>query len=370
MHDPLPHPFAPPSGDSAGSQRRRLGLLYGVASAATFGVTAPLAKLLLGTTSPLALAGLLYGGGGLGLTLASLLRRSTDREARLRLADAPWLLGAIALGGIAGPVLMLVGFERTSGISGALLLNLEVPLTVLVATWFFREHLGRRGLVAVALIVAGAMVLARPTSDGKTDMLGALCVLGACLCWGIENNLMQRLSARDPWAVARTKMLAASAFNLLLASMTERGLPEPRSIGFALAAGAVGYGASNVLVLRAMRELGAARQAALFATAPFLGAVAAIPILGEWPGTLTGVAAALMAAGVALMAVERHHHRHQHEALAHDHAHSHDDPHHDHVHEPSFTGSHAHPHQHQALAHEHEHLPDAHHRHLHEDEPS
>lgn len=352
---------------AGGALRVSTGFFFSALAAATFGVTAPLSKLLLGSASPLALAGLLYAGGGLGLALASTVRRTAEREARLRGADLPWMLGAIGLGGVAGPVLMLVGFQRISGISGALLLNLEAPLTALVATIVFKEHLGRRGVVAMALIVAGAMALARPSADGTTDALGGLAVAGACLAWGLENNLTARLSARDPWAVARTKMLGAGVCNLALASATGSALPDPQPVAFALVVGAVGYGASNVLALRAMRQLGAARHAAMFATAPFLGAVAALPILGEWPGAWTVAAAAAMAAGILLLVRERHRHAHAHEALAHDHAHTHDDGHHDHVHDPPVAGPHAHPHQHEAATHEHPHLPDAHHRHGHDE---
>lgn len=341
------------------------GAAFGLAAAATFGLSAPLAKLLLDDASPLALAGLLYAGGGLGLGLAALARGAPARtEAQLRRADLPWLLGAIALGGIAGPVLMLFGFARISGVAGALLLNLEAPLTALVATLVFREHLGRRGALALALILLGALLLASP-AEGQTDPLGAVAVGAACLCWGLENNLITRLALRDPWAVARAKMLGAAACNLALARAVGAAFPSLQTLALALAVGAVSYGASNVLNLRALRIHGAARQAAFFATAPFLGALAAVPLLRERPAASGLLAATLMAAGVLLMVLERHSHRHAHAALEHDHAHSHDDPHHGHVHDPPVSGTHAHPHRHEATTHAHPHLPDEHHRHEH-----
>ncbi|MGC4117486.1 MAG: EamA family transporter [Myxococcales bacterium] len=356
-----PHaPEEPPS-----PFRATFGIAFALAAAVTFGVTAPVAKYLLATASPLALAGLLYAGGGVGLALASAARRSAEQEARLRAADVPFLLGAILLGGVIGPVLMLFGFQRISGISGALLLNLEAPVTATVATLLFKEHLGKRGLLALGLVVAGGVLLGRPSQTGQTNPWGALAVLGACSAWGIENNLMTRLAQRDPWSVARTKMLAAGVCSLFLLRVTGGEFPEPETVGIALIVGAWGYGASNVLALKAMRELGAARQATLFASAPFIGAVAAIFILHESPDLWSLSAGALMLAGIALLIAERHAHRHRHAPVEHDHAHTHEDQHHGHPHTPPVTGTHAHPHQHEPVEHEHPHTPDAHHRHEH-----
>ncbi|WP_437607991.1 hypothetical protein WMF20_45120 [Sorangium sp. So ce834] len=111
--------------------------------------------------------------------------------------------------------------------------------------------------------------------------------------------------------------------------------------------------------------LGAAREAAYFATAPFLGAVLAIPLLGERPGAADLAAAGLMAAGVALLRSERHAHAHTHAPLEHDHVHTHDE-HHRHAHDGAFDEPHAHPHRHEPLSHDHPHVPDLHHRHEHD----
>ena len=91
------------------------------------------------------------------------------------------------------------------------------------------------------------------------------------------------------------------------------------------------YGASLLLDMYALRLLGAAREAAYFATAPFIGALLALPVLGEAPGAVELAAGALMAAGVVLLARERHGHPHTHEAMEHEHLHVHDEHHqHDH----------------------------------------
>ncbi len=338
------------------------GTAAGLAAAVLFGLSAPLAKALLPSSGPFILAGLLYLGAGLGLGALGPFRRP-GAEARLRREDAATLAGMILAGGVVGPLLLLAGLARLSGSSASLLLNLEAPFTIALAVAAFGEHVSGRELAGSAAVLAGAVVLAAPAGHGSTSAVGALAVSGACLAWAVDNNLGQRLSLRDPVAVARAKSLVAGGFDVALALLLGERLPGPAALAGILATGLGGYGVSIVLHLLAMRHLGAARQAAYFATAPFVGAVAAVPILGEAPSAAVAAAGALMLVGVAVLVRARHGHVHTHEALEHDHAHEHD-AHHRHHHGPD-AGAHSHAHRHEPLTHDHPHRPDAHHRHGH-----
>nr|MBK7070020.1 EamA family transporter [Deltaproteobacteria bacterium] len=341
------------------------GAAMGLLAAALFGVSAPISKRLLGDVSPQVLAGLLYLGAGLALTLYRALRPATT-EAPLVKADLPKLAAVVAAGGVAGPVLMLFGLQRTSAVTSSLLLNLEAPFTIALAVLVFREHLGRYAAGAMALILAGAAILRLQPGAHRADTPGVLLLAGACAAWALDNNLTQRLSLRDPFALVRVKTLAAGSFNLALGLLIAGRMPSLRVTMAALALGSVSYGASVVLDAYALRLVGAAREAAYFATAPFLGALAAILLTSERPGWSDGLAMAVMAAGVALLLRERHGHGHAHEALDHAHAHVHDE-HHQHAHGPDDPAGepHAHTHHHAPLAHDHAHTPDAHHRHRH-----
>jgi drug/metabolite transporter (DMT)-like permease len=331
-------------------------------AAVLFGCGTPIAKLLLPGTGPLPLAALLYLGAGIGLSVLRLARRA-PREAPLRRGDLPLLAGIVIAGGVTAPVLLLLGLERLPAVDASLLLNLEAPFTVLLAVALFGEHLGARAGVATALIVCGGVVLSGASPDVGGSWLGSLLVAAACAAWAVDNNLTQRLSLRDPVAITLVKTLAAGAIDLTLALATGHALPAWPRVAAALALGTVSYGASIALAVRAMRLLGAARQAALFALAPFAGALASVPLLGE---RLEPAAAALMAAGVVLLLRERHEHEHVHEPLEHDHLHVHD-AHHDHAHAPGVPPGepHSHPHRHERLSHAHPHVSDAHHRHGH-----
>lgn len=335
-------------------------------AAALFGLSAPLAKLLLAEARPVTLAGLLYCGAGIAISLAMLFRRDTP-EASLKRADFAPLLGVVVAGGILAPILMLVGLDRVRGIVGSLLLNLEGPFTILLAVVVFREHLGRRTALAALLVLIGAAVLKTRPGEVAADATGVLCITAACLCWGLDNNLTQRLSLRDPFAVVRVKTLVAGVVNLGLGLAIGERLPAISLMLAAAALGAVSYGASVVLDSYALRLLGAAREAAYFATAPFLGTILATVVLQERLTAIDLVAMAAMCGGVVLLLRERHAHSHRHEPLAHEHSHTHGDEHHRHNHDAgSAPGEpHVHWHRHDAIEHDHPHTPDAHHRHDH-----
>ena len=343
-------------------------VLAALAAAVLFGTSTPLAKALLGAAPPVLLAGLLYAGSGLGLSLARLVRDRGFKAAHLSGAAWPWLLGAIGAGGVLGPVLLMYGLERASAADASLLLNLEAVLTALLAWVVFHENVDRRIMLGMALIVAGGVVLAwRADHAGTTSLIGASSVAGACACWAVDNNLTRKVSASDPVFIAATKGLVAGVTNVALALVLGARMPPPVLIAAAMGVGFVGYGVSLVLFVVALRGLGSARAGAYFSAAPFVGSAIAIAVFGEpasWPFWL---AAALMASGVWLHLTEVHEHEHLHEALTHAHSHRHD-AHHQHAHDFDWDGRepHMHEHAHEPLVHRHPHYPDVHHRHEHQ----
>jgi drug/metabolite transporter (DMT)-like permease len=344
----------------------RAAIAYALASAALFGASTPLAKLLVGEIAPLLLAGLLYLGSGIGLLVWFSLRGSTERATSLGKADLPWLAGAIAAGGVAGPALLMYGLTRSDGATASLLLNLEAVFTAVIAWMVFRENVDRRIFAGMAAIVAGGVVLSWGEMPRAGGLAGPLLIAAACLAWAIDNNLTRRVSGGDAVTIAGLKGLVAGAVNLTLATLHGASLPGPGLTAAAGALGLFGYGISLVLFVVALRHLGTARTGAYFSVAPFFGAALALLVLRESPSLAFWIAAALMAAGVWLHLTERHQHPHVHEPMEHTHVHSHDE-HHRHEHGFDWDGRepHTHAHAHRRLAHSHPHYPDLHHRHDH-----
>lgn len=342
---------------------RQPGVLAALGAAVLFGAGTPLAKLLLNSVSPWLLAGLLYLGSGVGLTLYRLLSRAP--AASLPRHEVLWLAGAIGAGGVVGPVLLMLGLTGMPASGASLLLNSEGVFTALLAWFAFKENFDRRIALGMVAIVAGAVVLSWPGEASFAGLWPALAIVGACFAWGIDNNLTRKVSLSDATWIASVKGLVAGSVNLALAFVVGATLPSLPNLAGALLVGFFAYGVSLALFVVGLRHLGTARTGAYFSVAPFLGTLLAVA-LGD-PITLPLlIAGLLMALGIWLHLTERHEHEHRHEELEHEHEHVHDE-HHQHLHdEPVAPGTkHRHPHQHETLTHTHPHFPDAHHRHKH-----
>lgn len=108
----------------------------------------------------------------------------------------------------------------------------------------------------------------------------ALAVVGACLAWGIDNNLTRKVSLADSTWIASIKGLVVGSVNLVLAFTRGSSLPSWPNTAVAMLVGFVAYGVSLRLFVVALRHLGSARTGAYFSIAPFFGAILAL-VLGE-----------------------------------------------------------------------------------------
>jgi drug/metabolite transporter (DMT)-like permease len=342
-------------------------VLAALGAAVLFGASTPFAKQLVGDLPAMLLAGLLYLGSGIGLTVVRFIRDRSWNSPQLPTHEWPWLAGAIVFGGVLGPVLLMFGLTRIGAATASLLLNLEAVLTAVLAWVAFGENTDRRIVIGMLLIVAGGVVLSWPSSAiEESDWRGLLAIAGACLCWAIDNNLTRKVSASDALFIASAKGLSAGGVNTLLALLWWTSPPTWQVTISAMLIGFFGYGVSLVLFILALRGLGTARTGAYFSTAPFIGAAIATLLFHEPTTLLYWLATALMGTGVWLHLTERHEHEHTHETLFHSHRHMHDE-HHQHEHEFDWDGlgPHTHPHRHLAITHMHLHFPDIHHRHCH-----
>ncbi|KVV36550.1 hypothetical protein WK81_26500 [Burkholderia ubonensis] len=346
-------------------------IVVALTAAALFGAATPLAKALLGAMSPFMVAGLFYLGSGIGLGAGIVIRRlrrpavHADTGHALKKSELPWLAGAIAAGGIAGPALLMLGLASTPAATSALLLNLEGVLTAVIAWVVFRENVDLQVFLGMVAIVAGGVLLSwKPGAAGVPT--GALLIVGACLCWAIDNNLTRKVSANDAMVIACMKGLVAGPVNIAVAVAAGASRPAATTTAAAMLTGLAGYGVSLVLFVIALRDLGTARTGAYFSVAPLFGVALSLLIWPELPSVAFWIAAALMALGIWLHVRERHDHEHTHERLEHAHRHRHD-AHHQHTHDFPYEGDepHAHPHVHLPITHSHAHFPDIHHRHRH-----
>ena len=288
---------------------RRRGIASACAAALLFGVTTPLAKGLLTYASPVLLAALLYLGAGLGVLLyrsvAGITGGAPSRGERRLVA------GAVIAGGVLAPALQLVGLAHMPAASAALLLNAESAFTVLIAHWYFREHIGRGLALGMLCVLTASVLLSLPDEVHIAVGWAPLAVLLACLAWAVDNNLSREAGSVDATWFAVAKGAGAGGANLLLCGLSGVQWPGFGVAAQALLLGALGYGASLVLFIHALRNLGAARTSSYFTLAPFVGAGVALILGGDAPRWLLP-AAVLMGAGVLMHLLEQHEHPHQH----------------------------------------------------------
>src|SRR6266852_1909236 len=237
----------------------KTAIIYALASAALFGVSTPAAKALLGSIHPAVLAGLLYCGAGIGVAI---LRRfalpglgpANAPQVALSRRDIRWLALAIVTGGVAGPLLMMLGLARTDAATASLLLTLEGAATALIAWFVFHENFDRRIALGMLCLVAGAVLLSWSGLPSFEAIKGPLAILGACMAWGLDNNLTRKVSLADPLQIVEFKGLVAGPVNLALGVWAGGSFPAASAMLLAAIVGFLGYGVSLALFVVSLRD--------------------------------------------------------------------------------------------------------------------
>lgn len=340
-------------------------VISGLTAAFLFGGATPASKALLGQFHTQTLAGLLYLGAALGVLPLIIKERTFHLPWSAGKKTFLLIAGATFLGGILGPLLLLLGLKTASSGSVSLWLNLEFVATVFLGHFIFREQLNFNGWLAAVGTLIAAILLAGDESGGGI-ISGVLVSIG-CVCWGFDNHFTALIDGISPAQTTLWKGLIAGIFNLGIGVAIAGGISSPPNfIIMAILVGVASYGLSITLYVTAAQGLGATRSQMIFSTAPFFGLLISVTLLGETLTRYQVIAAFIITVSLIVMFKEKHNHPHQHDYISHQHRHHHDDRHHDHDHEGSQDGgSHIHWHDHHPKKHSHQHWPDLHHRHSH-----
>lgn len=339
-------------------------MLLALISAFLFGIATPFSKWLLNDLSPFQLAGFLYLGAAMAMLLSTVKKSTLLIPKKLDVKNKLSLLGAVIFGGVLGPVLLLVGLSSADSTAVSLWLNLELVATALLGVIFFNEKLGKYSWLGI-FIASTASVLISFEPGVSVHWAGILLLL-ACCCWGIDNHLTSQIDELTPSQSTFWKGLVAGSVNLSL-GVTLGPLSADMTIILAsLLLGALSYGASIVLYIRASHGIGATKAQVIFASSPFFGVLLSVLFLSEVFTVGYGLASFLFIIAITLQLIGGHSHKHKHLAVTHTHFHRHDDGHHTHQHEtPPPSLGHVHEHTHQEIEHTHPHMPDIHHKHDH-----
>lgn len=353
--------------DQEHQKRKYLAISMAILAALLYGFSAPFSKMLLQEVPAALMAALLYLGAGLGMMCINLIIALSHKgtlEAKLTKKETPFIIAMIFLD-IAAPILLMLGLKMTTASNASLLNNFEIVATSFIALMIFKETIGKRMWLAIALISLSSFVLSLSDLSGFSFSLGSILVLLACIAWGFENNCTRMLSLKDPLQIVVIKGMGSGIGALIIAFASKSVYAPLTYVAMALLLGFLAYGLSIYLYIRAQRDLGAARTSAFYAAAPFIGVLLSWLVIKEPITAQFLVALLIMIWGTYFAVTEDHAHAHAHEAICHNHIHNHQDGHHTHTHDYEISGAHSHEHVHEPTVHVHPHLQDLHHRHTH-----
>lgn len=186
-----------------------------------FGLGVPVTKLLLDQwVSPMAYMATRCLGAAAIFWLISLF---LPRE-----KVAPRDLTVIILGGLLGIVvsqtLTAWALTFTTPVYFSLIATLTPVATMLCATLFIGEKISTRGVVGVALGVAGAMLMVFigwQGGSGKNDILGIALTLLSMFTWAVYLIITRKVSARYTAVTQMKWVFLASAIAVLPFSLTD-----------------------------------------------------------------------------------------------------------------------------------------------------
>lgn len=196
---------------------------------------------------------------------------------------------------------------------------------------------------------------------------GSLFVLGACLCWGFENNCTKMISNKSSVEIVVIKGTFSGLGSLVVAFLIGEQIPDIKWILCILLLGFVAYGLSIHFYIMAQKDLGAAKTSAYYSIAPFLGVMFSMILLREKPEIQFYIALVIMLVSTYFMVKDTIKLQHTHE---HEHIHTHEHMHGNtvHTHSHSHIHSHLHVHDGDSENHKHKHTLNEHnHSHLNEE---
>lgn len=320
--------------------RKLSAICFAVLAAGLYAINIPLSKLLLNHIAPTMMASCLYLGAGLGIGAVFLItkKKTNESDEKITKKDLPFVLGMIALDIIA-PILLMFGLLDSASSSASLLNNFEIVCTSLIALLVFKETVSKRMWAAIALITVSSFFLSFEDISSFKFSWGAIFVLLATLCWGLENNCTRNLSGKNTYHIVFLKGIFSGSGSLIVSICMREQFPKLRFFAPALLLGFVAYGLSIFFYIKAQGIIGASKTSAYYSIAPFVGTFLSFLVFREKPAWTYFAGLGIMIAGTVIVVIDtliqKHDHIHRHtvththggsthsHTVEHSHAHSH-----------------------------------------------
>lgn len=339
--------------------KKVVAIFFSVLAAALYAINIPFSKLLLQHVEPTMLASYLYLGAGIGIGIVFLVtkKKTSDTGEKIAKKDLPYVLGMIILDMMA-PILLMFGLLDSASSSASLLNNFEIVCTSLIALLIFKESISGRMWAAISFITLSSFFLSFEDLASFKLSWGAVLVLLATLCWGLENNCTRNLSGKNTYHVVFLKGIFSGLGSLTVALILGERFARIPYLAMALLLGFVAYGLSIFFYIKAQGMIGAAKTSAYYAIAPFIGTALSFILFAERPTWAYFVGLSIMIAGTVIVILDtlagKHRHPHKHviththdgsthtHTVVHEHEHEHclSDKHHHHRHRSDKISSH------------------------------
>ncbi len=329
--------------------KKLFAIFFAILAAGLYAINIPISKWLLNYIEPTMMASYLYIGAGVGIGIVFLITKNKDKEAyeKITKKDLPNVLGMIVLD-IAAPILLMFGLLDSASSNASLLNNFEIVCTSLIALLVFKEAISKRMWLAIALITMSSFVLSFEDISAFKFSWGAILVLLATLCWGLENNCTKNLSSKNTYHIVFLKGIFSGLGSLIVALCLREQFAMIGYFALAILLGFVAYGLSIFFYIKAQGIIGASKTSAYYAVAPFIGTFLSFVIFKEQPSWAYFLGLAIMIFGTVIVVIDtlakKHNHTHTHIIM-----HTHDGSTHSH------TIEHEHSHNHYLSDQNHQH---------------
>ena len=297
--------------------KKLLAIFFAILAAGLYAINIPLSKLLLNEIAPTMMASYLYLGAGVGIGILFLVakKKSKSTHEKITKKDLPNLLGMITLD-IAAPILLMFGLLDSASANASLLNNFEIVCTSLIALLVFKETISKRMWLAILLITASSFFLSVEDISSFKFSWGAILVLLATLCWGLENNCTKNLSSKNTYHVVFLKGIFSGLGSLIVALLLKDPFAPVAYFALALLLGFVAYGLSIFFYIKAQGIIGASKTSAYYAVAPFIGTSLSFLIFNDKPNLAYFLGLAIMVLGTIIVVLDtlakKHSHVHTH----------------------------------------------------------
>lgn len=285
---------------------KKMAIIFALLAASFYALNAPLSKMLLDNIPSTILAGLLYLGAGIGMSIVYLVRKKfvkKEKEKSLDKNDLKYVIMMILLD-ILAPIMLLLSLKSSNSETIALINNFEIVATSIIAYIFFKEKISLRLWFGIILVSIASILLSVNFNNGISFSFSCIFAFIACISWGLENNCTRSISSKNPFQIVILKGLFSGVGSLIIGIILKESISNYIFVLYALLLGFVAYGLSVFFYVLSQRYIGAAKTSSYYSLAPFISVGLSFLIFKNKPELSFIFALIVMIFGIIIVTID------------------------------------------------------------------